>query len=83
MIGTAGQQLVYIGLMSHVKNKSIPGGIEYPVNGKRQLHDAKVGGQMAARHGDLIDEKSADLDTQTPQRGAVHAAKLLMGWKMY
>ncbi len=56
-----GQDLVGIGLVSHVPDDPVPGQVQGDVQGHGQLHGAQVAGQMAAGHTDLVHEKTADL----------------------
>ena len=44
-----------IGLVTDIKNQSIPFRIKDVVDGQRQLHDAQIGGQMAAVLGDALE----------------------------
>ena len=44
----AGQQLVGLALMAHIKHDLIRGGGQHPVQSHRQLHGTQIGCQMAA-----------------------------------
>ena len=46
LLPAAGEHLVEVALMAHVKHQPVPAGVEHPVNGHRQLHRPQVGGQM-------------------------------------
>ena len=52
--GPAGQKLVGVALMAHVKDQSVPLRAEYPVDGHDELHRSQTGGQVAAGTGDRI-----------------------------
>lgn len=66
-IAAAGQQLVDIALVTDVKDDVIVRSGENPVQGKGQLHHAKVGGQMAAVGGHFLDQIGAQLRSQRRQ----------------
>ena len=51
---TSRQYFVYVGLMSHVKKNAVVGRIENAVKRHRQLHNAKIGGEMSASLRHLI-----------------------------
>ena len=57
----AGDDLVGIGLVSHVPDQAVPGRVEDVVEGERQLHRPQGGGQMAALPGDGLDHHLPDL----------------------
>ena len=53
-ISPAGDDLMGIALMTHVKYDPVVSGIVHPVQGNRQLNGAQVGGKMAPGTGDII-----------------------------
>ena len=61
------QDLVGIGLVSHVPDQLVFGKVEDPVHGDGQLDYPQVGGQMASVFAGLLDQKSADLSRQKLQ----------------
>jgi hypothetical protein len=54
------QDLVYIGLMSHIPYYLVAGTVEYPVDAKCDLHDTKIRGQMSPGMGDFVHQKIPD-----------------------
>ena len=64
-----GQQLMDVGLVSDVKNETVPGGVEDAVDGHRKLDHAQIGGQMAAGPGDRIDQVFTNLRAQLLRLG--------------
>ncbi len=50
--------------MAHIKHDFVLWGSQHTVQGHRQLHRAKVGGKMAARLGNILQQKLADLRAQ-------------------
>ena len=57
----AGQQLMDIRLMTHIKNQAVFMGIIYGLQGHGKLHNAQIGGQMATGFADTADQKFTDL----------------------
>ena len=62
-----GNDLVGIALVADVKNDAVHSTVVNPVDGKRELHRAEIGRQMAARPGDGIDLEGAQLIAQRTQ----------------
>ena len=58
-----------VGLVSDVKNETVPGGVEDAVDGHRKLDHAQIGGQMAAGPGDRIDQVFTNLRAQLLRLG--------------
>ena len=56
LLPPSGEDLMHIALVAHIKDQPVPGGVEHPVDGHGQLHRAKVGGQMPAGAGDIVDQ---------------------------
>ena len=55
---------MHIALVAHVEHQPVPAGIEYPVDGHRQLHRTQIGGQMAAGFGNILHKEAPDLPAQ-------------------
>ena len=55
-VAPAGQDLVRIGLVADVPDQAVVWGIEHVVNRDRQLDDAEARAQMAAGHGNGVDQ---------------------------
>ena len=68
---SAGQQLMCVGLMSHVPDKFVRREIEREVERHRKLYNTEIGGKMPARPADLLDQKLTDLIRKFPQLFAV------------
>lgn len=77
----AGEDLVGITLVAHVKHQPVPAGIKYAMNGNDQLHRPQTGGQMAAGAGDHIQDagpqKTAERRCLTVGQGAEIVGTLL------
>ena len=56
-----------VALVADVEHQPVTAGIEHAVDGDRRLHDAEVGGQMAAGPADVLHQKLPDLLTQGRQ----------------
>ncbi len=56
-----GQELVRVGLVTGVPDDPVGGAGEDAVQGDRELHDPQRAAQVAARHGDRVDDAVADL----------------------
>ena len=65
-ISPSGKQLVDIGLVSHIKNKTVLCRIINGFQGHRQLHNSQVGSQMTACVGDILHQKIADFSAKLP-----------------
>ncbi len=72
----AGNQLVGIGLVPHVPDDPVPGGIEDVVKRQGQFHHAQTGGQMPPHLGDRSDDLLADLLSQARQIGRPQVAQV-------
>ena len=55
---------MHIALVSHIEHQAVFLGIEYPVDGHRQLHRSQVGGQMAAGFGHMLHQELPQLPAQ-------------------
>ena len=77
----AGEDLVGVTLVAHVKHQPVPAGIKYPMNGNDQLHRPQTGGQMAAGAGDHIQDagpqQTAESSRLTVGQGAEIVGTLL------
>ncbi len=60
-VTASGDQLVGVGLMPHVPDDLVPGGIEDIVEGEGELHGSKGRGKVAAVLGAGLDDDPADL----------------------
>lgn len=54
-VTASGDDLVRIGLMAHVPDQPVVGGVEHGMDGDRQLHHAQRGPEMSACRGDRLD----------------------------
>ena len=77
----AGEDLVGITLVAHVKHQPVPAGIKYAMNGNDQLYRPQTGGQMAAGAGDHIQDagpqQTAESSRLTVGQGAEIVGTLL------
>ena len=58
--GTAGEQLVDVGLVAGVEDDPVARGVEDPVDAERQLDDAEVAAQVTARPTHALDEEGTE-----------------------
>ncbi len=56
-----GKHFVYIALVPHVKDQTVPPGVVDPVEGHREFHHPQVGGQMPSRLGHHIHDPVAQV----------------------
>ena len=61
LVPAPGDQFVGVGLVTHIPDDLVPGGIEDVMEGKGELHGAKRGGQVAAVFGAGLDDDPADV----------------------
>ena len=73
----AGQSLVNIALVAHVKDQPVFCCVEHPVDGHRQLHRPQIGGQVSAGLRDALDQKRPQLLTQLRQLAAAEFLEIL------
>ncbi len=66
-VAAAGEQFVNVGLVAYVKDKPVGRSVEDVVHGQRQLDDAEVRPQMAARLRQYEDQLLAYLLSQCLQ----------------
>ncbi len=57
----AGEELMDIGLMSHIEYQPIHPGIEHGFDGNAKLYNAQVGSKMATGLGHMGDQKRPDI----------------------
>ena len=76
-IHPAGQNLMHIGLVADVKNDAIFFRVKSIVYGNGQLHHAEIGGEMAARLRDVLQQKVADLGRKPIELRKIHLAQIL------
>ena len=79
LVATTGNDFVGIGLVAHVPDEFIVGGVEDVVQGQGQLDGAKAGGQMSGMGGKGVDDVVAQLDAQLPKVLNREATKVLHG----
>ena len=60
-VPTPRQYFVGIGLVSHIPDQFVPGGIEHVVDSDRELDDTETGAQVATGLTDAIEQKQAQL----------------------
>ena len=63
-LAPAREDLMRIRLMSDVPDDLVLRTVESPVQGERELHRAKARGEVAARLGNRIDDRAAQLPRQ-------------------
>ena len=61
ILTAAGEQLMDIGLMTHIEDESVPVRIIYRFQRDAKLHDAQIGGKVAAGLGDAFNQELTDL----------------------
>ncbi len=71
------EELVDVALVPGVEHERVARRLEDPMDGERQLHDAKVGAQVTARLGDGVDEVGADLLGERAQVVVVEGREVL------
>ena len=74
---SSGQDLVGIGLVTHVPHETVPGGIEDVMERDGELHHAQPGGQVTTRLGDAVDQEAAQLRRELGELGLVETAQVL------
>ena len=78
LVGAAGEHLVHIGLVAGVPQDDVPGRVEHPVEGQRELHYAQIGAQVTSGGVHRLNDELADLLGQLGQFLFSEAAKV--GW---
>ena len=76
---SAGEQLVDVGLVARVPEDGVPGTVEHPVEGQRQLHGPEVGTQVAAGATNRLHDPFADLGGQAAQFVRSEVAQVIRG----
>ena len=64
LLPASGEQLVDIGLVSHIKNETVLCRIINGFQGDRQLHNTQVACQMPSGFGNIFNEKFPDFSAQ-------------------
>ena len=62
-----GEELVGVGLVAHVPDDLVPGGVKDVMQRDGELHHPQAGGEVPAGHGDRGDDFVADLPGQLRQ----------------
>ena len=70
------QDLVDIGLVSHIPYDSIPGTVKDLVEADSDLHDSQIGSQMPSCGRDLLHQKIADGIRQERKLLVIHRLKV-------
>jgi hypothetical protein len=60
LILAAGQDLVYVALVTGVEDDRIARRVEDPMHGQRELDDSEIGPQMATGLRYMLDQEGAD-----------------------
>ena len=68
-IAASGEHLVRIGLVAHVPNQPVIGGIENIMQRDGELDRAQTGSKMTPASADALDQELAQLLGQLPQLG--------------
>ena len=79
-VPAAGEHLVHVGLMCHVPDELVGGGVEHPVHGERELHHAEIGAQMAAGLAQGFDQGTPNLLREGGQ--LIQGQAFHVGWRM-
>ena len=70
---------MHIRLMANIKQQAVLRGVKHAFEHDRQLHDAKIGRQMAAVMRDIQHEKLADFLAELLKLPLVQREKILSG----
>ena len=71
------QRLVGIGLVRHVKDNFVGGGVKHAMERNRKLNDAQVGGNVPADGGGAFEDGVADLAAEQRKLGAIESLDVL------
>ena len=71
------QRLVGIGLVRHVKDNFVGGGVKHAMKRNRKLNDAQVGGNVPADGGGAFEDGVADLAAEQRKLGAIESLDVL------
>ena len=76
-IRAPGQRLVGVGLVRHVKDDFVSGGVEHAMERDRELNDAQVGGNVSADGGGAFEDGVANLAAEQRKLGAIESLDVL------
>ena len=76
LLPAARQNLVRIGLMAHVPDQSVIGGVKYIMQGDCQLDGTQSRGKMTPAGADAVDQEIAQFRGQLYQLGGRQAAQI-------
>ena len=71
------QRLVGVGLVRHVKDNLVDGGVKHAMKRNRKLNDAQVGGNVSADSGGTFEDCLADLAAELRELGAIKSLDVL------
>ena len=74
----AGEQLMHIRLMTHVKYQAVDIRIKHQLDGNAQLHHTQIARQMSARFADIFNQKLPDFVTQLASLAVAELQQILM-----
>ena len=72
-----GQRLVGVGLVRHVKDNLVGGGVKHAMERDRELNDAQVGGNVSADSGGAFEDGVANLVAELRELGAIKSLDVL------
>ena len=72
-----GQRLVCVGLVRHVKDNLVGGGVKHAMERNRELNDAQVGGNVSADSGGAFEDGVANLVAELRELGAIKSLDVL------
>ena len=72
-----GQRLVGVGLVRHVKDNFVGGGVKHAMERDRELNDAQVGGNVSADSGGAFEDGVANLVAELRELGAIKSLDVL------
>ena len=72
----AGEDFVRVGLVAHVPDQAVFGGVENIMQGHCELHRAQVGAQMSAGARDALQQVSAQFVSHALELVARHQAQV-------
>ena len=72
-----GQRLVGVGLVRHVKDNFVGGGVKRAMERDRELNDAQVGGNVSADSGGAFEDGVANLVAELRELGAIKSLDVL------
>ena len=78
-VAAAGENLVRIGLMADVPDNPVPRGVEYVVQGDRELDHAETGAKVPAGDGDRIDGLGPQFVGDLPELAFLEPPEVVRG----